>query len=268
MNLTDNWFDLRSKGRMEIVFQNRNKEYGAYPIRKNYEKRVASSLSLVTFILFILIVMHWAAGVLKSADRLNSLHHDEILTLTEPPPIDKTAPPPPPIITPPPPILQTIKFSVPKVVKDETIESEALPTQEEVRNVQVSTSTQEGNTDLSLPLENPVVAEPLEEKIFTHVEEMPSYPGGNDALMNYLQKNIRYPVQARENNIEGTVYISFMIDNNGKIRDATLLRGLGGGCDEEALRVVKLMPDWKPGRQNGTNVKVKGIVVSVKFSLM
>src|SRR5205085_12283823 len=92
--------------------------------------------------------------------------------------------------------------------------------------------------------------------IFTVVEEMPSFPGGEEKLFEYLSK-IKYPAIAKENGISGRVYVTFVVDKDGKIRDVKTLRGIGGGCDEEAIRVVSAMPDWKPGRQNGRNVAVQ-----------
>ncbi len=92
--------------------------------------------------------------------------------------------------------------------------------------------------------------------VFTEVEEMPYFPGGEAERNKFLSDNITYPQQATENGIQGTVYTSFIVDSNGKIEDAKILRGIGGGCDEEALRVVKLMPRWKPGKQSGKPVRV------------
>lgn len=178
----------------------------------------------------------------------------ESITLAEPPPIDKSTPPPPPVI-PPPPVQQTIKFTPPKVVKDEEV-VEPPPTQDEVKEVQVSTVTQEGEDIVDIP-EDPIVGDPDEGKIFQFVEEPPSFPGGEDKLMEYLSKNIKYPTIAKENNIQGRVYVTFVVDKDGKVTGAKVLRGIGGGCDEEALRVVKNMPEWKPGRQNGRSVLVQ-----------
>ena len=91
--------------------------------------------------------------------------------------------------------------------------------------------------------------------IFTVVEEMPSFPGGEAERNKFLAENIVYPYQASENGIQGIVYTSFIVNSDGEIADVKILRGIGGGCDEEALRVVKLMPRWKPGRQNGKTVR-------------
>jgi TonB family protein len=96
------------------------------------------------------------------------------------------------------------------------------------------------------------------------VEQMPDFPGGEKALYNYLQEHIQFPSTARESGISGTVYVRFIVGKDGKISDVTLLRGIGGGCDEEAIRVVKEMPSWTPGKQNGTAVPVY-FTLPVKF---
>lgn len=96
----------------------------------------------------------------------------------------------------------------------------------------------------------------IEGEIFTIVENMPEFPGGNMALEAFLAKNIVYPDKAVKYDIQGIVYVSFVIDKEGYVRNVKILRGIGGGCDEEAVRVVKLMPKWKPGTQNGKPVNV------------
>ncbi len=113
-----------------------------------------------------------------------------------------------------------------------------------------------------LPGEGPT-AEP---EIFVIVEEMPEFPGGAEALLRYLHENIRYPQMARENRIEGLVVVQFIIDEKGVLSNVTVLRGIGGGCDEEAVRVIKTMPAWKPGVQRGIPVKVR-YNVPVRFVL-
>ena len=91
----------------------------------------------------------------------------------------------------------------------------------------------------------------------TFVEEMPEFPGGQEALLTYLVKKVEYPKEAMDAKVEGNVYISFIVERDGKISEVKALRGIGGGCDEEAVRVVKSMPKWKPGKQNGKPVRVR-----------
>jgi len=105
-----------------------------------------------------------------------------------------------------------------------------------------------------------------ENTIFTVVEDMPSFPGGDSAMLNFLASKIRYPDSAKINMISGAVYISFIINELGAVTEATVLRGIGGGCDEEALRVVNSMPSWTPGVQRGRRVKVQ-FTLPIRFML-
>lgn len=105
-----------------------------------------------------------------------------------------------------------------------------------------------------------------EEVIFTIVEENPSFPGGDEARMRYLAQNIKYPQMARESGIQGIVFVTFVVERDGNITDVRLLRGIGGGCDEEAIRVVKGMPRWTPGKQRGQPVRVQ-FNLPIRFTL-
>ena len=108
--------------------------------------------------------------------------------------------------------------------------------------------------------------EVVEQEIFKIVEEMPSYPGGEQKLMEYVAKNIKYPQIARETGIQGRVYVNFVVEPDGSVSNVSVLRGIGGGCDEEAMRVVKNMPKWKPGKQRGKAVRVQ-YMLPVNFKL-
>lgn len=105
-----------------------------------------------------------------------------------------------------------------------------------------------------------------EMEIFTVVESMPSFPGGDAARMRYLQENIKYPQMARESGIQGTVYVTFVVETNGEVTDIRILRGIGGGCDEEAIRVIEQMPKWNAGMQRGKPVRVQ-FNMPIKFTL-
>lgn len=95
---------------------------------------------------------------------------------------------------------------------------------------------------------------------------MPEYPGGSDAMTSFIKKNIKYPEIARDNDIKGKVYIEFVINTEGYVTNVQIKKGIGGGCDEEAVRIIKKMPQWKPGIQNGKPVNVK-ILLPILFSL-
>ena len=122
-------------------------------------------------------------------------------------------------------------------------------------NVEDDQKTEVGN--FVAPVDDGEVVAVVEAEIFTIVEEQPGFPGGESALMDYLKNNIKYPQLARESNIQGTVFVTFVVEPNGSISNVKVLRGIGGGCDEEATRVVKNMPSWTPGKQRGKPVSVK-----------
>lgn len=109
--------------------------------------------------------------------------------------------------------------------------------------------------------------EPDSNAVLVVVEEMPSFPGGMPALSQYVTKELRYPKEARQMNIEGLVLVSFVVEKDGNISNASVLRGIGGGCDEEALRVVARMPAWKPGQQGGKPVRVR-YTLPMRFKLV
>ena len=106
----------------------------------------------------------------------------------------------------------------------------------------------------------------VEAEIFKVVEEMPEFPGGSAKLMEYIQKNIKYPMMARESDIQGRVFVNFVVEPDGSISNVAVLRGIGGGCDEEAVRVVNSMPKWKPGKQRGSAVRCS-FTVPIIFKL-
>lgn len=156
-------------------------------------------------------------------------------------------PPPPP----PPPAPTTVI----EIVDDE----EEIEDELEIEDLEV-------DQDTEIEIIQDVQEEVVEEEVFTIVEEMPSFPGGEAKLFEYLGKNIKYPQIAKEAGISGVVYVNFVVGSSGNITDVKVLRGIGGGCDEEAVRVVKNMPDWKPGKQRGKPVKVS-YNLPIRFSL-
>jgi protein TonB len=107
-----------------------------------------------------------------------------------------------------------------------------------------------------IPIEEPE-EEQEEQQIFTVVESMPGFPGGDAARIKYLNENIKYPQMARESGIQGRVFVTFVVEKDGSVTDVRVLRGIGGGCDEEAIRVIQNMPKWVPGKQRGKPVRVQ-----------
>src|SRR5436190_724043 len=186
MKFSFEWSNAINPDRRDIVFENRNKEYGGYALRRDYQRRVVFALIITLFGIGLAVTAPMIISFLSKVGGTKEVKVTEGIVLEEPPPIDKSTPPPPPVI-PPPPVQQTIKFTPPKVVKDEEVEEP--PTQEETKEVAVSTETHVGENIPELP---PEPTNPDEGKIFTVVEEMPSFPGGEGKLMEYLS-HIKYP---------------------------------------------------------------------------
>jgi protein TonB len=239
----------------EIVFEHRNKTYGAYILRKLYSKHMTRALMLAVIILLAGLAYPLAASYYAKA-RAGYIEKEssaEFIDMDKP---KEEAPPPPPPPPPPPAALeQKVKFVAPIVTTEEVVEDVDIFNQDDL----AKTTTNEAVAIEEEVVETKVeVIEVPEEKkeVFTIVEEMPSFPGGEAERNKFLATNIVYPQQATENGIQGTVYVSFVVDSKGNVTDVKVLRGIGGGCDEEAVRVVKMMPQWHPGKQNGKQVRV------------
>lgn len=125
----------------------------------------------------------------------------------------------------------------------------------------------EGEGTINVEPEPEAPAPEAGQSVFTIVEKMPEFPGGQQALMKYVGSKIRYPEEAMENSIQGTVFVTFVVEPDGRITGVRILRGIGHGCDEEAMRVVKSMPNWTPGKQLGKAVRVQ-YNLPVRFTMM
>ncbi len=259
-----NWENPVSEERTELVFANRFKDYGAYPIRKSYQQTTARALIISIAFFSICISAPVIVKLLSASDDSKNNKPVEVeVTLTEPPPIDENEPPPPPP-PPPPPTIETVKFT-PPVVVDRPIEEEQPPPQEKLSETTVSTVTQEGEEG-GVELPEAVVEDPNANQVFAHVEEMPLFPGGEEAFVKYLY-SVPYPPMARENGISGRVFVYFVIEKDGSISDVKLQRGVGaGGLDEAAVNWIKKMPKWSPGKQNGRPARVQ-YTVPFNFTL-
>jgi protein TonB len=248
----------------DIVFENRNQEYGAYVLRKSYNKNVyvglIITLLVVLLIIFFPFIVRWLGG---SEDALAHTPRKLVYSeLSAPPPIDKPKPPPPQIQLPK--LQQVIKFVPPKVVKEQVVEE--VPTIEELKQNEVAAVAVEGSDQVVFDEPVAKVVEDESDEIFTFVEQQPEFPGGYEAMMNFIRQNMVYPAMARRLEIDGTVHVSFIVSKDGVISDVQVLRGILKECDNEALRVIKLMPPWTPGKQNGKPVHVR-FVLPLKFKL-
>jgi len=247
----------------DIVFKNRNKEYGSYYLRKKYRKFVIISM-VFAFVLAGVVVAYPLINAYVNKSRLVREKEKEVGVKFENIKQEEAPPPPPP---PPPPeaMVEKVKFTAPVVVEDTTIEVTMASMDDLNKKGNVEAPTED--VVVEIKDEGPKVIEtPVQAEIFTVVEEQPGYPGGEEARISYLQQNIKYPEEAKELGIQGKVFVTFVVEVDGSITDVRVLRGIGGGCDEEAIRVVKSMPKWVPGKQRGVPVRVQ-FNLPIKFTL-
>lgn len=245
----------------EIVFSNRNKEYGAYALRRAYRRFVNRSMLFAIVIMLAVVLIPffiWKQTATAGEETTVTSEMMDMATNKK-----EDAPPPPP----PPPeqvMEQKAKFTAPVVTMDttEVVEISQDDLNQSTVNVNVSTDDVVVEDDGSDDIIEEVIATP----VFTVVEEMPTFPGGDESRVRFLTENIKYPQMAKESGIQGTVYVTFVIDERGRVADVKVLRGIGGGCDEEAIRVVKMMPPWNAGKQSGKPVRVQ-FNMPIKFTL-
>lgn len=239
----------------EIVFERRNKLYGAYLLRKLYNKHVTRALLLAIIILlaglaYPLVSSYYAQ---KRAKYIEKEATAEFISMDKP---KEEAPPPPPPPPPPEALVEKVKFVAPVVTTEEVVEDSDIFNQDELNKNTVNEAVEAVAEEVAVAAQEVIDIPEEAKQIFTVVEENPSFPGGETELNKFLKTNLVYPQTATENGIQGTVYVSFVVDSKGNVTDAKVLRGIGGGCDEEALRVIRLMPQWHPGKQNGKTVRV------------
>lgn len=258
------------------VFRYRNQEYGAYSLRQQYPRNMMWGGLLSISLIGLLYGGSLLAQALQ--EKLISMIEYDGTKLTPPPPAEEAAPPPPPPVAPPPPPARpTIIFVVPKVMEDNQVPVEyEPPMQTDLVDKNPGTVTTEGDPNGKdyIPEDEPEMAPPpviIDEEIkapketlpFFFVEQMPAFRG---VLQKYLAEQLEYPTIAKENGIQGTVVIQFVVNEEGKITNPFIAKDIGGGCGEEALRVVRSMPEWLAGKQRGVPVKVQ-MNLPVKFKL-
>ncbi|MBC8051859.1 MAG: TonB family protein [Sphingobacteriaceae bacterium] len=259
---------------LDLVFENRNKSYGAYELRQNYNKRLVRSLMIACSIVVTLFSYPFIRKYFQEETALPSIitDNDKVVIVDLPPPLPQTEPPAakPAQALPEkmaPAVLKTTAFNKPVVVNTPVITEP--PTLAQFQNSVVSTISSDGqetnsNATVSQPgspggSENgtgTVEGNGNEPVTPAMLQRYPEFPGGMEAFSSFLRKNLKYPDRAIEAGVGGKVYVSFIIEKDGRLTDIKVLRGIGYGCDEEATRVLKKSPAWKPGIQNERNVRV------------
>lgn len=265
--------DLFKNEWLDVVFASKNKQYGAYQLRKANGSTTTRALIIasVLYVIFFFAPQIYAL-VADLAPEEENLVQTEVV-IVEPPPVDPTTPPPV-NIEPPPPQISEIKFPPPEVKPDNQVRDEEPPKLVELQKANPGQRTIEGDPDAEIVIAAPVGEGPKQaavvedNKVYDYVslEVMPEYPGGINAFRKYIGDNLRYPPIAQENNFTGTVHVEFFIEKDGSISNVTVARKVGQGLDEEAIRVIKASKKWTPGIQNGKEVRVR-YSVPVAFKL-
>ncbi|MBS1507099.1 MAG: TonB family protein [Bacteroidetes bacterium] len=239
----------------DIVFENRNKAYGAYFLRKTYAKHVVIAALLAFFTIGFVLAFPKIAEFFKSEEVVEKPKLRTTVSLEQPPPINPDQPPPPNI--PPPPTKTIIKFLPPKVTEKDVVEEEKMPTIEEIKTHETGSENVEGTTDVVFdePVQEVVKNEDDTNKVFTFVEQSAEPVGGLEAFYKWVGKTIRYPAAARRMGLEGKVFVKFVIEPTGAISNVEVVKGFNGECDKEAVRVLSIAPKWKPGKQSGRAVR-------------
>jgi len=266
--------DILKQEWIDVVFSSRNKAYGAYELRKDNSKNTSKSI-IIGVVVFVFIValptiINKIKGLIPEKDQKVKITD---VVLLPPPPVDQTKKPPPPPPEPPKPKVDQVRFPPPVVKPDNEVKEKDPPTVKELAVADPGQKDQKGDPNADIRIDEPVgnsdvkqVVEADPNQIFTSVEQVPEFAGGLEKFGAYLSKNIRYPAVARENNTQGRVICTFVVEKDGSLTDIKVVRGIGSGCDEEAVRVLKNSPKWKPGIQNGRPVRVQ-YSVPISFTL-
>ena len=256
--------DLTSPEWCELVFQNRNRSYGAFKMRADSKKRHTWAMMSVLLLALLVSAMPTLIKFATPDKVVEKMVEVAVLSQLEEPEVKqeefKRLEP----VAPPPALKSSIKFTAPVIKKDEeVVEDDEIKSQSELTEskVAISIADVKGNDELNgkdiAELQEVIVktAEP-ESKPYTMVEQMPQFPGGEKELLSYIAKNLHYPTVAAENGVQGKVFIRFVVSALGTVEGVEVIRSLDPYCDKEAMRVVAALPQWIPGKQNGRNVPV------------
>lgn len=274
--------DLYDPKWVDMVFDGRNQAYGAYKLRKNISKRNVMAIIIMLLIAAIIASVLGVNAIIEANKQkvavttgvnLAQLAQQKKKAKVEKkvqPKVEKKQEEVKQVKS-------SIKFTAPVIKKDEDVKPEdEMKSQSDLRsnNIAIGAFNVQGNDEggqvlkatQTIITQEPPKHEEVSNKVFDVVEQMPSFPGGNGALMQYLANNIKYPVVAQENGVQGRVVVSFVVERDGSITDVNIVRSVDPSLDREAQRVVRSMPRWNPGKQNGSAVRVK-YNVPVSFRL-
>ncbi|WP_257659196.1 energy transducer TonB [Parapedobacter lycopersici] len=258
--------DIFKREWLDVVFEGRNKDYGAYDLRKIAPKATNIGL-VVASIGFVLLLMgpaiaRWL-GINTDSGPVEKIIETEVV-LSEPPPVNEEEPPPPPPVEPPPPRVDQVRMPEPKVVPAEQVQDEEPPTVEQLKLADPGSKTIEGDPNAEIRIDLPVgegeidaeVTETSSDQIFQSVEINPEPPGGMAAFMQWVGKNYQYPQAAMDAGVNGQVQVSFVVERDGSLTDLKVVKDLKFGTGEAAIKMLQKAPKWSPGIQNGRPVRV------------
>lgn len=250
----------------DIIFRHRNKRYGAYLLRKRYPKHLIwaflLSISLLFLVLFFPAIKQFFSNGFEDEEDLTFTE----VTLNEPPPKAPVVRPAEPEKPKP---VKKKSTAPPKPKADNAVvETEKIEVVEDslLSNSPTESADTSDVEDTSTPTNTPSEITPIHTDYNTSQDQIPSFPNGEVAMLRFIYDNIRYPTVALEKGIEGTVHISFIIEKNGQVTDIKALDNIGGGCAEEAVRIVRRMPNWNPGKIGGRPIRVQQ-TLPIKFEL-
>lgn len=251
--------DLTSLEWRELIFQGKNKEYGAYKMRGESDKRHNTSMLIIAVVAVVGFSLPRLIEMVKPKAKESNTEVTQFAKLekakveNDVKKVEKAPPPPE--------LKSSIKFTAPVIKKDEEVKEEnQLKSQEDLNNTKVAISvadvkgSENGKIDIADVKE--AVTQEVEEKVYQVIEQMPQFPGGEQELLNYINKNIKYPAIAQEMGVQGKVILRFVVSKTGMVDKIEVVRPLDPACDKEAIRVVKTLPKFIPGKQNGVNVSV------------
>ena len=271
--------ELIDNGWVDLVFEGKNQAYGAYQLRKNTGIRNLKALAVMFAAFLIIAGIVYAKVSIENyiASKNAAIEADvELQSLAEKKEIKEEKKDEPEVekieVER---VKSSVAFTVPEIKKDDEVkEDQEMKSQDDLAetNTAIGAFTVEGNDEtaevkhVEEKIAEPEPVKEEETKVFDVVEQMPSFPGGPSALMQYLNSNIKYPVVAEENGVQGRVVCTFVVEKDGSITDVRVVKSVDPSLDKEAARVVKGMPKWIPGKQNGSAVRVK-YTVPVTFRL-
>ncbi|MBR1963425.1 MAG: energy transducer TonB [Muribaculaceae bacterium] len=262
--------DLSSKEWRDLIFEGKNQEFGAYQMRKASDARHNKAMIVVVIIMALALILPYLVNTMlpkaeadiqeENAQQMVSVVTEEAEEEPEEE-IERIEEQKPEAL--PEEILNTVKVTELAIVDDDQVKAEdEIKTQDELQQTETAfgqTDFDKGTDDLNVVREHKeeiIVEEKKEEQVFSAVEQMPQFPGGEAELMKYISNNIKYPTMAMENNIQGRVVVQFVVTKTGKIGEVKVVRSKDPDLDKEAVRVVKSLPSFIPGKMNGQAVNV------------